>query len=157
MRHDSILAATYIDVADMNVLEIWQEFQFYRGCLLLGTYVVVKIGSLESDSIACNIGHVDMVDINILALTASFHGTLESQSGICALESIVSYNNVFHASREFATDYKTAMSVIYGIVLDIDILTWTCFHASCTSTALHADTVIASIDHVVDNQYIFAT
>lgn len=42
MRHDSILAATYIDVADMNVLEIWQEFLFYRDCLLLGTYVVVK-------------------------------------------------------------------------------------------------------------------
>ena len=157
MRHDSILAATYIDVADMNILEIWQEFLFYRDCLLLGTYVVVKIGSLESDSIACNIGHVDMVDINILALTASFHSTLESQSGICALEGIVSYNNVFHTAREFATDYKTAMSMVYGVVLDVDILAWTRFHASRTSSALHADTVIASINYVVDNQYVFTT
>ena len=64
--YDAILAATNIDVADVDVLEVWQVFLLYWLCLLLGSHVVVPIGGFEGDGITCDIGHVDMVDIDIL-------------------------------------------------------------------------------------------
>ncbi len=89
-------------------------------------------------------------------VAASFHGALESQSGICALEGVVANHDVLHAAREFAADNETAMSMIYGIVLDVDILARTGFYSSCSCATLHADTVIAGIHDVVDDEYILA-
>ena len=66
MGYDAIFASTYINITDVDVLEVRQIFLFYRLGLLFGSHVVVPIGGLEGDGITSDIGHVDMVDIDIL-------------------------------------------------------------------------------------------
>lgn len=122
MGYDTILATSYIDVADMNVLEVRNIFLLDRGSLFLGSYMVVEVSCLESDGIARDVRHVDMVDEDILGSATSLHCTLESQASVGALESVVAYHDILHATRKLATNHKTAMGVIYRIVLDIDVL-----------------------------------
>ena len=48
------------------------------------------------------------------------------------------------------------MGMIYGIVLDIDILARTGFYSCSSCATLHADSVIAGIHDVVYDEYILA-
>ena len=66
VSYDTVLAATHVDVAHVDVLEVWQVLLFYWGCLLLGSHVIVPVGGLEGDGISCNVGHIDMVDEDVL-------------------------------------------------------------------------------------------
>ena len=157
MSHDAVLATTYVDVAHVDVLEVGQKLLLYWGCLLLGSHVVVPISGLEGDGVARNIGHIDVVDEDILRCSTSLHATLESQSGVCALEGVVANHDVLHAARKFTADNKTAMGMVNSIVLDVDVLARASFHASFSCAALHADAVIASIHDIVDNEHVLAT
>ena len=155
MCYDSVFTTSYINVADMDVLEVGYELSFLDSILrLLGTYVVVPVSGLESDGVACDVGHIDMVDEDVLSLSASLDSTLETKSCVCALEGVVAYQDVLHATRELASNDETAMSVIYGVVLNVDILARTCLDTAFASSSLHADTVVARINDVVDDEYI---
>ena len=78
MGYDAVLATSHVDVAHVDVLEVWQKLLFYRGCLLFGSHMVVEVGGLEGDGIARDIGHINVVDEDVLALSTSLHGTLET-------------------------------------------------------------------------------
>lgn len=66
MCFNTCFATSYVDVAHVDILKVWQEFLLYGSCLLLGTYMVVKISGLKGDGCILDIGHVDMVDIDVL-------------------------------------------------------------------------------------------
>ena len=157
MSHNAILATTYIDVADMDVLEVRQIFLLDGSRWHLGTYMVVEVGGLEGDGVARDVGHVDVVDEDVLRSATSFGCTLEAQACICTLEGIVAYHDVLHTARELASNHKTAMGMVNGIVLDVDVLARTSRNTCCSSAAFHADAIVASIHDVVDNQYVLAT
>ena len=55
-----------------------------------------------------------------------------------------------------STDDKTAMGMINGVVLDVDVFTRTGCNTGSTCATLHADTVITCIYHVVDDEYVLA-
>ncbi len=50
MCYDAVLATSNIDIADVDVLEVWQDIPALQGqLLLLGTHMVVEVGGLEGD------------------------------------------------------------------------------------------------------------
>ena len=71
MSHNAILATTYIDVADVDVLEVRQIFLLDGSRWHLGTYMVVEVGGLEGDGIARDVGHIDVVDEDVLRSATS--------------------------------------------------------------------------------------
>ena len=67
VSYDAVLASANIYIADVDILEVWNELSFLDSLLrLLGTYVVVPVSGLESDGVACDVGHIDMVDEDVL-------------------------------------------------------------------------------------------
>lgn len=70
-------ATSYVDVAHVDVLKVWQEFLFYRSGLFLGTYVVIKIGGLEGYGCILDIGHINMVDIDVSDVPPLFTALLK--------------------------------------------------------------------------------
>ena len=78
------------------------------------------------------------------------------QAGVGSLEGVVAYYDVLHAATELTADDKTAMGMINGVVLDVDVFTRTGCNTGSTCATLHADTVITCIYHVVDDEYVLA-
>lgn len=158
VSHNSVLASSYIYITYMYVLKVRDKLSFLccGAVWLLGAYVVVPVGGLEGNGITRDVGHIDVVYEDVLSFSATFYRTLETHSGICALECIVANQNVFHTTRKLAAYNKTAVCVVYGVVLYVDVLAGAGFHACFSSSALHADAVVAGVYDVVDDEHVLA-
>ena len=128
VSHDAVLASANIHIADVDVLEVWKIFLLHWGIALLGSHMVVEVGGLKGDGISCDICHIDMVDEDVLRGAASFHGALESQTGICALKSVVANHDVVYDEYILAARDVDCISVLcipgtlHGNAVDDDIL-----------------------------------
>lgn len=112
----------------------------------------VYIVTLEDDCLVLDICHHDIGDKQLLRLAAATHTALETETGVCACETVMADDDTAHTADGLTTQHKTTMGMENGIVLNDDILTAIGGRSWLYIATLHADTIITGIHRTVNDQ-----
>ena len=138
-------SATY-HIINMYVVELGDELVFgVGGSSSFPPRRPIDIVTLEDDSFVGDVGHHNIRDINLLCLTPTTYSALEAKTGVGARESALSHHKALGATHVLTTYDKSAMGMIYGIVLNKNILTTIYQRFLLVFATLHAQSVITGI------------
>ena len=104
---------------------------------------------MEDNGFSSDIVHHDVADIEGFCLAASAQSALETQTYVSTAEGVVPHHDASDATSNLATQHKTTVCVVHGVVHHYHILASSNAVVFRRLVALQADTVIAYADSIV--------
>ena len=141
---------------DMDVLEVGRHLLLCVGKgghgVEVATSRTVYVIALEDDGLVLDVVHHDVADEQLLGLATTTQSALEAQTCVGAAETTVAHHDTSHALHGLAAQHEATMGVEDGVVLNQDVLATVGGSLGLVAAALHAETVVASIDGAVDDE-----
>ena len=159
------MCVSAVDVLDVDVAEGWGS-DIHRLCLdivhLLAAFQYLNhrfssVVEVESDGIALDVKHGDIVDENVFHYATTSTATLETQTYIGAEELTIRHMDILHATTHLRTYHKAAMACKHSTTVHHHILTrFATLSAVRVLATLDADAIVASIELAIHDKRILA-